>query len=337
MITTADDLRATFGLTLVSLVWIDQRRQHWIRFGHPASDQVLDRHRRVMGFKPGSMFALVRWAAGSRGTMLSRLDILIAPQTCEPCISLPGVRPGGISLLRLTGWSRVEKALQVIDAVEALKLDPAVTAPDYWRHVHARLSVGETPTSLYRDATSGVVDGACGASVSAPRHAALAGLGALGLVAIVASAAPNRTPWLLWNTTASAQLGLYRLRPAGALRLGEWVAVRPPPVLARALDKRGALPLGVPLLKEIAALSPSLVCRDGIVVTVDGRQAAIARTVDRRGQGLPTWSGCSRLGQDQVFLLNSASNSLDSRYFGPLPTTTILGEARQLWRFGDRL
>jgi hypothetical protein len=33
----------------------------------------------------------------------------------------------------------------MIDAVEALGIDPADAASDYWQHVHNRLSVSETP------------------------------------------------------------------------------------------------------------------------------------------------------------------------------------------------
>ena len=31
------------------------------------------------------------------------------------------------------------------DGVEALRIDPADAAPEYWHHVHNRLSVNETP------------------------------------------------------------------------------------------------------------------------------------------------------------------------------------------------
>jgi hypothetical protein len=33
----------------------------------------------------------------------------------------------------------------MIDAVEALGVDPADVAPDHWHHVHNRLSVNENP------------------------------------------------------------------------------------------------------------------------------------------------------------------------------------------------
>jgi hypothetical protein len=63
---------------------------------------------------------------------------------------VPWTRPGGESLLRLSGWLKVERVLQLIDAVEALDIDPADAAPDYWHHVHNRLSVNETPRPYTR-------------------------------------------------------------------------------------------------------------------------------------------------------------------------------------------
>jgi hypothetical protein len=63
---------------------------------------------------------------------------------------VPHVRPSGETLLHLSGWRKVEKVLQAIDAVEALGMDPADAAPDHWRHVYNRLSVGERPRPYSR-------------------------------------------------------------------------------------------------------------------------------------------------------------------------------------------
>jgi hypothetical protein len=54
------------------------------------------------------------------------------------------------SLPRRSGWPKVERFLQLIDAVEALGIDPADAAPDYWHHVHNRRSVNETPRTYTR-------------------------------------------------------------------------------------------------------------------------------------------------------------------------------------------
>lgn len=137
-------------LTHVELTWLEKRIEHRIRFGAIAAEKVLDRRRRIVSFASDSIFAFVRWASNDFGTIISRIDIVRAVAPGEAFSTLPFVRPGGEILLRITGWPKVECVLQMIDAVEALGIDAADAAPDYWRHVHNRLSVGETPRAYSR-------------------------------------------------------------------------------------------------------------------------------------------------------------------------------------------
>jgi hypothetical protein len=137
-------------LTHVELVWLEKRIENWIRFGHPAEEQILDRRRRIVSFAPGSIFAFVRWASNDFGTVISRIDIVRAVAPGQRCATVPYVCPGGDILLRLAGWPKVERVLQRIDIVEALGIDPADAAPDYWNHVHNRLSVDEAPRPYTR-------------------------------------------------------------------------------------------------------------------------------------------------------------------------------------------
>ena len=138
------------ALTFVELTWHKQRIENRIRFGRPVGQEIIDRHRRVVSFAPGSIFAFVRWAANDFGTVISRIDIVRAVAAGEHYQTLPFVRPGGEILLRMDGWPKVERVLQAVDAVEALGIDPADAAPDYWQHVHNRLSVNETPRAYTR-------------------------------------------------------------------------------------------------------------------------------------------------------------------------------------------
>lgn len=132
-------------LTQVELVWIEKQIEHWIRFGREVREQILDRRRRILFFPPGVTFALVRWAANEHGTVLSRLDIMRAVERSAPCQTVPTVTPGGDILLRVDGWPKVERMLQLIDAIDALGIDPGEVSPDHWRHVQNRLTAGETP------------------------------------------------------------------------------------------------------------------------------------------------------------------------------------------------
>jgi hypothetical protein len=138
------------SLTHVELTWVEKRIEHWIRFGRRAEVKVLDRRRSIASFAPGCIFAFVRWASNDFGTTISRLDIVRTVTPGGPYQTLPFVRPGGEILLRVDGWPKVERVLQLIDAVEALGIDPADAAPDHWRHIHNRLAAGCAPRAYTR-------------------------------------------------------------------------------------------------------------------------------------------------------------------------------------------
>ena len=151
-------------------------------------------------------------------------------------------------------------------------------------------------------------------------------------MAIGVSAFVHPAPKLIWNASASVPIGLYRVRPADDLHVTELVVVQPPAPLANFLAERGYLPKSVPLLKHILALPGQTVCRTGRTITVDAAAMGEALEHDRRGRHLPVWQGCRVIAPGQVFLMNRQSDdSLDGRYFGPLPATTIVGEAAPLW------
>jgi conjugative transfer signal peptidase TraF len=139
-------------------------------------------------------------------------------------------------------------------------------------------------------------------------------------------------PKLIWNASASVPIGLYVVRPAGMLRADELVVITPPEPLASFLADRGYLPEGVPLLKRVLALPGQTVCRTDRTITVGGIAMGEALERDRRSRALPVWQGCRVVAAGEVFLMNRQSeDSLDGRYFGPLPATTIVGRADPLW------
>ena len=125
---------------------------------------------------------------------------------------------------------------------------------------------------------------------------------ATGLAALI-----HPHPRLIWNASASAPLGLY------------------------ALHRTADPPVGVPLIKHVAATAGQRVCRIGDSVSIDAHTVASARLRDSRGRPLPVWAGCRTLRVGELFLLNAAvPDSLDGRYFGALPTSTVLGRATPL-------
>lgn len=131
--------------TEVELWWEEERRERWIRFGHPVDDRIIDAKRRILSFPPGSVFAFVRWQANDFGTILSRIDILRALEPHEAVTSIGYLRPGGEVLLRASGWPKVARVLDEIDGIERAGFDPADICPDHWRHIHNRLAANQTP------------------------------------------------------------------------------------------------------------------------------------------------------------------------------------------------
>lgn len=160
----------------------------------------------------------------------------------------------------------------------------------------------------------------------------------LGGIALNAtSASSTHRPQLIWNATSSVPIGLYRIVSADPLTVGTLVVVKTPPSFARLFSERAYLPLGVPLVKPIAAMAGDAVCRHGRNVTIDSRVAAIALDRDRLGRKLPRWQGCRRVAASEVFLLaTSRPDSLDSRYFGPVPVSSVIGRAVPLWLIRGR-
>jgi len=157
-----------------------------------------------------------------------------------------------------------------------------------------------------------------------------------GAAALMAFTSSQSAPVLVWNVSGSAPIGLYHVQPAGVLVVTMLVLAMPPEPLASSLARGGYLPHGVPLLKRILALPGQWVCRDKLIISVDGVSVGAARERDRRGRALPDWHGCRTIANGEVFLMNwDEPASLDSRYFGPISTSAIIGRAEPLWTFGE--
>ena len=157
-------------------------------------------------------------------------------------------------------------------------------------------------------------------------------LTALGAVVLLFSTSGGASPRYIWNASNSVPIGLYHIQPTGRLTITELVAVRPPDALAAFLDLNGYLPAGVPMLKRVLALPGQTVCRTGVTITVDGLEMGQARERDGRNRPLPAWQGCRVIGEDELFVMNwQSADSLDSRYFGPLPASSIIGRAVPVW------
>ena len=151
----------------------------------------------------------------------------------------------------------------------------------------------------------------------------------------VASVIPTPTR-LVWNVSASVPIGLYAIDPPGDLTVTDLVAVDPPEPLASFMIERGYIGRGVPLLKRVMGLPGQEACRIRRTITVDGVELGVALDRDRTGRELPVWQGCRRIAGDEIFLMNSdVRDSLDGRYFGPIPVSAVIGRATPIYTDED--
>ena len=164
------------------------------------------------------------------------------------------------------------------------------------------------------------------------RRAVLAfGMTGLCLIGLVSFDRP--TPLVIYNASASAPIGFYRVLPVGRLLRGDLVLVRTPDSVRTLAAERGYLPATVPLVKRIAALSGDTVCAVGRAVTINGYHVANRFAADHLGRPLPAWIGCDTLHPGEVFLLmEDVPDSFDSRYFGPVSARSVIGRLVPLWR-----
>jgi conjugative transfer signal peptidase TraF len=128
------------------------------------------------------------------------------------------------------------------------------------------------------------------------------------------------------------------------LRTGSAVVACPPDnEMIRQAVARGYIAAGScldarePLLKTATALAGDVVAVSAIGVTVNGRLLAgtIPLVKDSAGRKL-TWFAATnyRLRPDEVWLTaNSDPRSFDSRYFGPVPASHVIGLAQPIWTF----
>jgi hypothetical protein len=130
----------------VSLVFIPQRKNVYLRFGHPIQQRHLNRPYRSVYFGPGQVFCRIWWEGNAYGTTRFELAILQAQGPLQIVQKVYGIAPGASILLRVAGDGQVRRVLRLIDVVRAQQIDPASVSPRFWRVVQNRLATrGEPP------------------------------------------------------------------------------------------------------------------------------------------------------------------------------------------------
>jgi conjugative transfer signal peptidase TraF len=159
------------------------------------------------------------------------------------------------------------------------------------------------------------------------RSAAVAVISALVLAATLVPP----PPLLVWNASASAPRGLYAVTPGALPRPGDIAVARLRDAARRIAAQRHYLPVTAVLVKRVAAGAGDRVCAQGQSIRINGRAAARRHSRDSTGRPLPTWTGCVRLREGDLFLLSDHPASFDGRYFGITQEHDVIGRAELIW------
>lgn len=154
----------------------------------------------------------------------------------------------------------------------------------------------------------------------------------LGIAALAWPSVHTPIARIVYNPSASVPRGWYRVGPPDSLRVGSIVLAQLPEDAAALAAQRGYLPEHIPLLKRIGAMSPQHVCIEKHILRIDGVAVTGVRATDGRGRPLSAWQQCRRLHDGELFLLSTTNPaSFDSRYFGPIAVSAVVGSAQPLW------
>lgn len=160
---------------------------------------------------------------------------------------------------------------------------------------------------------------------------------AIGIAAAAAPAAWRAPIRIAYNASASAPLGWYEVRVVTSPQVGAYVLVMLPNDASALAAKRGYLPAGLPILKQVAAVAGQHVCTRSDAILIDGAMSVDVLHSDRIGRPLPAWRQCRSLVEGELFLLNASNAaSFDSRYFGPVSVSAVRGQAIPLWTWSAR-
>jgi conjugative transfer signal peptidase TraF len=161
--------------------------------------------------------------------------------------------------------------------------------------------------------------------------------GAIGIAAAVLPPALRLPVCIAYNASASAPLGWYWVKRIASPKVGDYVLATLPDNAASLAARRAYLPAGLPVLKQVVAVSGQQVCVRGIEVFIDDELSVRVLRHDSLGRPLPAWNQCRRLADGELFLANTGNAaSFDSRYFGPVSVSAVRGQAIPLWTWSAR-
>lgn len=154
---------------------------------------------------------------------------------------------------------------------------------------------------------------------------------ALPFIALLAAVTAFRHFNLYINMTESLPLGIYTLKTSEKILRGDVVLVVD-------LDEIGVdrkLCRQSRMLKEAAGLQGDMVSSDGESIFINGRQLPDSDIFefDKLGRKLPHPKYPYTIQADEIYVTSQHKYGYDSRYYGPVPRTHVIGVAVPIFLF----
>ena len=157
------------------------------------------------------------------------------------------------------------------------------------------------------------------------------GLSAVG-VSLIALSSIERDPKILYNPSPSAAIGWYEITPVDEFLVGDLVAAWLPKEAESTASARGYLPANTPIIKTIVARPGGVFCIENELLKIVDQPDRPIHVTDGQGREMPVLlDGCRSLGEWEYLIVSDhIDNSFDSRYFGPVIRSDIIGKAGYL-------
>lgn len=158
------------------------------------------------------------------------------------------------------------------------------------------------------------------------RRAVVAGI----LLLLIAAFTSPHPPLLIYNRTPSVPVGIY-VWCGNAPRRGDLVAFPLPTAAHAYAQARGDSP-DVLLLKPVLAAVGDRVSTLNNELRINGAFLGAVANTDSAGRSLPRWRVARTLKAGELFVGSTRTvHSFDSRFFGPIHASHIVGVYRPLW------
>lgn len=156
-----------------------------------------------------------------------------------------------------------------------------------------------------------------------------------GLVAgsIAAVCSVFAQPLIIYNVTDSLPHGVYRVIKQQTYKRGDLIVFPIPEEVRSLVLERGWMKPDSYLIKPVAAINGDKVWITSGQVFVNGMSFGATKKQDRHGLPLPSFVFNETLSTGKISVLQRSDDSFDSRYFGQIDESQIIGRAVPIWVF----